>query len=329
MKRVVGILVIIISTVLSAKSADHYTRGTGDFTGSSIWGNTTSGTGAFWSTLTIAAGDNIYIDDDITLNSTLNINVNVTIHLNANLTVDGQLNLTANSRIIFISTLAHILGTPPGNSDKIRIGAGNTVWSTSDGAITGPGTLDQNSSNGVLPISLLYFNVKTVSSEGVTFSWATASELNFDHFNLQRSTNGKDFEDVASIQGNGTTKETHKYEFTDKSVLTGVSYYRLQSVDFDGYTETFNVVSVNNKAEKNAVLYPVPVTNSHLAFQLNFQPIENILITITSHTGIERVREVIKTNETNIDLNLSLEPGIYIVKMASQEFSKVSTIIVK
>ncbi|HEY5825632.1 MAG TPA: T9SS type A sorting domain-containing protein [Cyclobacteriaceae bacterium] len=329
MRKNIGILISFMLITSYSLAVDHYTRASGDWETGAMWGNTTSGTGDLWSTRTITAGDKIYIDDAMTLNSILAINVDVTIYLSAVLTVDGQLDLTTNSKIIFTSSSGRIIGTPPGNSDKIKIGPGNTVWSTSNGNITGPGTLDQNSTNGALPISLLFFKLNSVSPEGILFDWATASELNFDHFNVQRSFNGKDFETISEVKGNGTTKERHDYSYIDKFPINGTSYYRIQSIDFDGYTETFNVVAVKFESGKRVALYPNPVTDSNLNIQLNFQPASEILVTVTSVTGIERVREVIKTNEANLNLGLALEPGVYIVKMASMDFSKVSRIVVK
>jgi len=183
--------------------------------------------------------------------------------------------------------------------------------------------------NNPMPITLAFFKVASITSEGIVFSWATVSELNFDHFNVQRSSNGRDFETIATVKGNGTTNERHDYSYVDKFPMNGTSYYRLQSIDFDGYTETFNVVLVKFDGGKEVAVYPNPVTDSNLNFNLNFQPATEILVTITSVTGIERVREVIKANETNFNLGLSLEPGIYIVKMASIDFNKVSRIVVK
>jgi len=328
MHKNIGILVSFILICGYSLAADHYTRATGDWETNSIWGNTTSGAGALWSTRTIIAGDKIYIDDDMTLNTNLSIGVDVTIYLSATLTVDGQLNLTANSTIVFTSSSGRIIGTPPGNSDKIRIGAGNSVWSTNDGNITGPGTLDQNSSNGTLPVELISFTAQ-IESQQLNVYWATASELNFDHFNLERSSDGRKFELLATIQGNGTTKERHNYSYIDESPIIGVSYYRLQSVDFDGYTETFKVVSINFESEKEIVLYPNPVTESNLKFHLNFEPHSEILVTVTSISGVERIRGVINANDIDATLGLSLEPGVYIVKMASMDFNKVSRIVVR
>jgi hypothetical protein len=182
---------------------------------------------------------------------------------------------------------------------------------------------------GVLPISLLFFKLNSVFPEGIKFDWATASELNFDHFNVQRSVNGKDFETIAEVKGNGTTKVRHDYSFMDKFPMNGTAYYRLQSIDFDGYTETFNVVSVKFEGGKEVAVYPNPVTNSNLNFQLNFQPLSEILVTVTSVSGVERISELIKPYETNVKLELSLEPGIYVVKMTSMDFNKVSRIVVK
>jgi hypothetical protein len=309
------------------EAATYYTRSTGDITGS-IWGTTTTGTGGALPAL--ASGDVLYIDDNITIttNFTTWSNVDITIYLNATIDItSGKLDMGLNSKIIFQSTAGKLVSTSPGNSDKVRFG-NITAWDSNSPDLTGPGTLDKTS-NGVLPISLLFFKLNSVSSEGILFDWATASELNFDHFNVQRSFNGKDFETIAVIKGNGTTRERHDYSYMDKFPVNGASYYRIQSTDFDGYTETFNVVSVKFEGGKEVALYPNPVTDSNLNFQLNFQPVTEILVTVTSVTGIERVREVIKANETNINFGLSLEPGVYIVKMASLDFNKISRIVVK
>ncbi len=184
-------------------------------------------------------------------------------------------------------------------------------------------------SGSPLPVTLVFFNIKSITEEAITLAWATASEINFDYFNLQRSTDGKKFETIAQIKGNGTTKEYHDYSFTDKLPVSGTAYYRLQSVDFDKYTETFSVLSASIESAHEATIYPVPVTDSNLYFHLNFEPKTEILVSVISATGLERVRGLIKANETDINLNLSLEPGVYIVKMSSIDFNKVSRIIVK
>jgi len=180
-----------------------------------------------------------------------------------------------------------------------------------------------------LPVTLTYFKVKDVTSEGVTLEWQTVSELNFDHFNLMRSTDGKNFKKVAEIAGHGTTKETHTYTFTDKSPLSGKSYYQLQSVDFDLYTEDFHVISVNVESPKSAALYPNPVTDSNLNIELNFVPASTVYVSVLDFSGAEVTHSEIKAGEVTISLQASVKPGVYMVRLSSPEIAKIERVIVK
>ena len=87
------------------------------------------------------------------------------------------------------------------------------------------------------------FPVEWASFEGiqigkdVQLDWATASELNSDYFEIQRSDNGEEFEAIGIVTASGNSQSLQSYAFLDSSVAaTGVPllYYRLKEVDLDG-----------------------------------------------------------------------------------------------
>ena len=84
----------------------------------------------------------------------------------------------------------------------------------------------------VLPVELTKFDVKK-SQKSVMLSWATASEKNNDHFDIQKSSNGTHFETIGQVKGNGTTATGANYNFEDNTPSVGVAYYRLKQVDAD------------------------------------------------------------------------------------------------
>ena len=47
------------------------------------------------------------------------------------------------------------------------------------------------------------------------------------------------------MNGRGTTYEASNYQFTDAQPMTGVNYYRLKQLDYDGVFEYSDVVSVD------------------------------------------------------------------------------------
>ncbi len=83
-----------------------------------------------------------------------------------------------------------------------------------------------------LPISLIRFEGRNIGRENLLI-WETAQEINNSHFVLEKSVNATDFSPIAQINGQGNTKLTTAYEFTD-SEIARIAYYRLKQVDFDG-----------------------------------------------------------------------------------------------
>ncbi len=119
-------------------------------------------------------------------------------------------------------------------------------------------TLASVSSTTPLPVEMLYFNAMTEGTGDVDLLWATASENNNDHFELQRSRGGEVFETIGIIGGFGTTTARHDYSFVDPMPYPGVNYYRLKQVDADeGYVYS-DVRSVTLEQDRPLHVYPNP-----------------------------------------------------------------------
>lgn len=116
-------------------------------------------------------------------------------------------------------------------------------------------------SAGALPVELSYFKAELLNETGVLLSWQTASEENNQGFEVQKSTNGKDFETLDFVEGNGTTLETQNYSFTDSELENGTAYYRLKQLDFDGQFEYSKIITINIQVE-NRLNFGNIITNS-------------------------------------------------------------------
>jgi hypothetical protein len=178
-------------------------------------------------------------------------------------------------------------------------------------------------------VTLVFFEVTRIEDHRITLAWATASELNFDKFIVLRSGDGEKFVPIGTIKGNGTSKARHDYVFADENPLHGNAYYKLVSVDFDGFTESFKVISVMGASTRDATLYPVPLTGSALSVHLNFLPSEPVEIAIADLTGLEVFRGTSKAGENQINIDFPAKPGYYIVKMKSSELTKAAPLLVK
>ncbi len=90
-----------------------------------------------------------------------------------------------------------------------------------------------NTGNAPLPITLTTFTA-TPRNKEVLLRWATAVELNNDYMAVERSTDGRSYEELGRVNGRGTTQMAQQYQFVDTAPAPGVNYYRLRQVDFDG-----------------------------------------------------------------------------------------------
>jgi len=117
------------------------------------------------------------------------------------------------------------------------------------------------SSQGPLPVELISFTAGQ-EQNGVKLKWSTASEKNNSHFEIQKSNDGKEFETVGIVQGNGNSSSIIEYEFMDYSNHGHVSYYRLKQLDFDGQFEFSDVVKVQFSTRLfNINIHPNPASN--------------------------------------------------------------------
>jgi len=94
-----------------------------------------------------------------------------------------------------------------------------------------------------LPVELISFEARK-NKEQVSLTWATASEINNSRFEIERSTDGKEFINIGEVKGFGTSNSIIEYAFEDERPLVGTSFYRLKQVDYDGTFEYSNVRSV-------------------------------------------------------------------------------------
>ncbi len=87
-----------------------------------------------------------------------------------------------------------------------------------------------------LPIELIDFRVSRADG-GALLEWESATEVNFEGYELQRSEDGRAFTPIAWVEGQGG-QTSAAYRYLDKGLQSGRTYvYRLKMLDWDGSYE--------------------------------------------------------------------------------------------
>lgn len=96
-----------------------------------------------------------------------------------------------------------------------------------------------------LPVSFLGFN-GYCNENKIELDWQTASEVNNDYFDVEKSKNAVNFIPIGRVNGNGNSSVIQQYNFKDLEPNNGVAYYRLKQVDFNGDIDYSSIIVMNS-----------------------------------------------------------------------------------
>lgn len=368
MKRVLLVLIlnVCIYNVFGQVSKDNYI---GNWSDNNSWVDDAAPANATDKATSIDIYGYVQRNGDLDFKNNARITVYDTLLVNGNLTLKNNAIIDVKSNAVLI-----ILGNYAANNNMIIDNGGRIVMAgeieidknaevTNSGAIyaydpnpmvgskakyNGIGILGNENTLGAndpslysfvnggfttLPVELLDFTA-SVQRATASLNWATVSEENFDYFSVERSQDGKYFEEIGTVKGGGNTTSIRDYSYVDNNPLPGRSFYRLKSVDFDGYTEYFKIVSVSfdNVTENIAdqvKFYPNPNKGQNLTILTNLRADSSNKVRVLNSAG----REVLATNlqfGTNaINFKEQLPKGMYYVIIGSGQSLYKSKLIVE
>ncbi len=155
----------------------------------------------------------------------------------------------------------------------------------------------------IIPVELSAFTVTGISENDMRLEWTTASETNNYGFEIQRSTDGVKFKKIGFVKGNGTTSNINHYSFVDEDLNSGLYYYRLKQIDFDGTYSYSEIIKAEVKAPDSYGLgqnYPNP-----------FNPVTTIPFRIKEAGKVKIKVFNILGQEVATIVNKVMQPGYY------------------
>ncbi len=173
-----------------------------------------------------------------------------------------------------------------------------------------------------LPIRLISFRAKREEERMVRLDWQTASELNNQGFEIQKSSDGITFEAIAFVDGAGTTNQLQTYHYLDRNAPEA-AYYRLKQIDHNGSFTYSHLDYVEAGGVTPFSFYPNPFTDVlYLETTSQLNKGESLFLEIwnpqgkleqQTHGNAEEIKAFLESRLQN------LSSGLYFIRLQTQK----------
>ncbi|MCF0065830.1 GEVED domain-containing protein [Dyadobacter chenwenxiniae] len=223
----------------------------------------------------------------------------------------------------------------PGEGNSWNTGAYTFVWNATNSIwevtfpVTGFSGFLAKSIAQPLPVTLISFTGKATEKDN-ELNWKTSSEVDFSHFEIQRSVNAKVFEKIGIQEPNASGN----YTFLDSNAPGGKAYYRLKMIDraaggMDGTYSFSRMIAIENDAEKSIVgnFYPNPGTGKvYIEIKATEKGIWNITTYDLSGKVISFKSKFLQVGLNKISIE-KLNIGLNVVKFENGIISETRKVI--
>jgi uncharacterized delta-60 repeat protein len=167
-----------------------------------------------------------------------------------------------------------------------------------------------------LPITLSAFTATWESSNAVRLNWQTQFEQNTERFEIERSTDGRQFTTIGSVKASGSSTSEKSYHYVDFQSLSPINYYRLKTVDADNKISYSQIVMIRTTNRAKLEVYPNPAKNS---LQVQFTSSDRTLFIYDIAGRAVKTVMVNQRGTVSLVLDISdLKQGVYIVKSGNE-----------
>ncbi len=170
--------------------------------------------------------------------------------------------------------------------------------------------------SALLALVFMLFQVSNISAEvnyaiplnanehqvGNMLEWSTSMEINSHNFEIEKSIDGVQFDNIGLLEAAGMSKDGKKYRFLDIGVNDAKAFYRLKQVDLDGASDYSQTVMVNKTMPNQFMVVAMTNTTFDKTFQITVDIIDDQTI---EYDILTLKNELIKSSKQDLTYGLN------------------------
>jgi hypothetical protein len=187
--------------------------------------------------------------------------------------------------------------------------------------------------NTLLPIQLLQFNATNEGNTRVLLTWSTAKEEMFSGFDIERSTDGFNWDKIANVPSKRENAAQNNYSLYDQNPELGVSLYRLKLIGDDGNYKYSDVRQVNLKLSDASIrILPNPIV-AHASMEVRTEKTEMARMMLVDANGkkVEQASIMLEAGLNRVDVSKwnHFPAGVYMLYVVTPSLNLNTKVVIQ
>ena len=177
-----------------------------------------------------------------------------------------------------------------------------------------------------IPLGMKFKSIKVYQvNKGLEVDWTTLNEVDVNHYEIERSTDGTHFNKVGQVNAIGNA-EAAEYTWVDPGASGQLYFYRIKAIDEDGKSRYSSIVRIDlHHHQKGISIYPNPVRDGQLSFHSDDLQKGNYQLVLYNASGQEVYKQPFShaggVVSEMIALPATLQSGYYILQLKDRDLS--------
>lgn len=183
-----------------------------------------------------------------------------------------------------------------------------------------------------LPVILKSFTAEKHTNSSTMVRWASSSEINASHYEVERSTDQVTWSFVGKVSAVGNSTVEQSYDMVDRDLNLNsredkkIYYYRLKMVDLDGAYEYSPVDAVSFDAIKVSGMFVYPNPTVQDVF-VTLENADNAVLRVADRNGKVVLTQKVVTGQDERVVLSNLPSGVYMLSLIQNDEVQTQQVI--